>query len=71
MKDLIINGLQDGSTVRVVDNSYFRARDIATDLGMLFTDSQIKNAENVVVIGSEVVSRFDGKNPIGREVFIN
>lgn len=71
MRGLMINGLEEARPVRVIENSYFRARDIVADLGVLFTDSQIKNAENVVVIWSEVVSKFGGKNPIGRQIFIN
>lgn len=70
-KSLIINNREAYEDVKVVENNFFLARDISADLGTLFTPEHIKNSEAVVVIGHDMVSKFDGKNPIWQKIFIN
>lgn len=63
-KTLIIEGEESYGTVKVVDNNFFKARNIHTEIGTLFTNEQIKNSEPVVVIGASLTEQFKGKNPI-------
>lgn len=54
-----------------VDGDYFGIRKLALTEGRTFTEGELANGDNVIVIGPDVVERvFPGVDPIGREMRI-
>lgn len=58
-------------TVKVVENGFFAVKDAKVARGTLFTEIQIQNAENVVIITADLVEVFKNRDPIGKTIFIN
>lgn len=67
----IIAGEESYSSVKVVENSFFHARDIRTERWTLFTDHQVEKYENVAIISADLVESFKGRDPIGKTIYIN
>jgi putative ABC transport system permease protein len=58
--------------VRVCDDGFFRAMHVPLRQGRLFTDREMRERSNVVVVNQTMVDRyFPGENPIGRQLVIN
>lgn len=69
---IFIDGIKDADIYRmpkVVDPLFFHARDLKAGRGRIFTADE---KENVVVVGHDFVSyNFQGKEPVGRKIWIN
>ncbi len=67
----IIMGEESSAEIKVVENSFFAAKDIQAERGTLFTHTQIQNHENVAIISADIVSLFKNRDPIGKTIYIN
>ena len=67
----VIMGKESNGSVKVVEDAFFKARDIKLARGIFFQKSQTENFENVVVAGSDLEREFQGKNPVGQTIYIN
>lgn len=66
------NGEPQYFGAKVVENTYFLARNIKAQRGTLFTQTQAENAEAVAIIGNRLVSSlFQEQDPIGKKIFMN
>jgi len=68
----VVYGNQNWSTtVAGVSPEYFTIRDWQTTSGNIFTDSDVRGANKVCVIGTEVAKNlFEGEDPIGKMIRI-
>ena len=70
--NIIIDGKQTYSSVRIASNDLFKVRDLKAERGILFTQEQIKNAEAVALVGYNTISwEFEWQDPVGKTIYIN
>ena len=67
----LFEGKEVWVNIRVVDDAFFRARNIAPHQGMLWSSVQKEQLENAVVVGASTISQvFDNTNPLGKTLII-
>ncbi len=67
----LFEGKEVWVNTRVVDDAFFRARNIAPHHGMLWSSVQKEQLENAVVVGASTISQvFDNTNPLGKTLII-
>ncbi len=62
----------ESTTLECVDASFADIRGLDLDYGRFITEDEVKNRQNVAVVGTYIQQEFfDGQNPIGQQIKLN